>query len=1039
MAVRSVKDVNPFPGIRSYDINEDEFFFGRDAQTADLITKLRDTRFLAIIGSSGCGKSSLIKAGMIPAILKGKFNDQIDEDAWSLSMLRPGEDPIGNMAVSVFETLANEEIFDEGLSSVEKIENLLRSDKNALSHLFRKINSKSQKNRLVFIDQFEELFRFKKGKTSFRTITEASDFVNLFLDSCNHADTRVFVVLSMRSDFLDECTEYRELTEKINKGHYLVPRMVKEEIKEAIIGPAERCGAKMSDKLVERLLNEVGDDPDQLPILQHALMRTWDYWKINRVGDQPVEIQHYEAIGTMTEALSYHAEEIYNELPNQRSRLIAEKLFKALTDYSDDSRGTRRPTQLSEICTLADAKQDEVVNIINSFREPGRAFLMPSFSIAINEDSMIDISHESLMRVWKRLKNWIEEEIRSAELYLRLANSAELYQQGKSALWVNPELELALKWQDENNPNLTWAMRYNPAFDRSMTFLSHSKKEFELDIAKKENQQKRELKRARRFAIILGSASVVSVLFLIISLNLRFKAEASERKALEKEKIAKSESKFAEEKRMEAIIQKKISEQQQQIAEQQKLITEEQKQYAIEQQHIAIDQRQEAVRQKQNADVAKATAIQAKDEAEEQKTEAITQKKIADKEKNNAEISEKNAQRLRYLAIARSIAIQAYELQKTSSDDLPALLALQAYNLNKNNQGSPNNPELHNVLASVADDKNIFHGHSDEVRSVAVSNDGKLIASCGNDGSVKLWETDKPDEKPITLKTDKFENKGFRNVEFSYDDKYLAAGNVNGKIIVWDIINRKALPAVLSGHTDIVNAIALKKNGKGLYSSSNDNTIRYWPSINSTMSSEIVYQSKIDITDIGISNSSEKLACSLENGDILIFKTSDFSAPEKVLHESGTAVTALTFNKDASLLATGNSSGLIMIWNLVTDKSIKLIGHISGITGLEFSNNAKFLGSSSYDRTIRLWDYSKPEMPPIVFSGHDFWVYDLSFTPDDNKIVSGSADRTVRIWTTKSSILADIICTKVSRNLTPEEWDKYIGSDIKYEKTCPEY
>ncbi|MCD4679767.1 MAG: hypothetical protein K8S00_05205 [Bacteroidales bacterium] len=1038
MAESNIKDINPFPGIRSYDINEDEFFFGRDTQTKELVTKLTNTQFLAIIGSSGCGKSSLIKAGMIPAILKGKFKDQIGEDAWSLSMFKPGEDPIGNMAVSINKTLSEEEIVDEELSSVEKIKSFLRSNKNALSLVFKKINKKSQKNRLVFIDQFEELFRFKKSKTSYRTITEASDFVDLFLDACNQSDTRVFVVLSMRSDFLDECTEYRDLTEKINKGHYLVPRMVKEEIKEAITGPAKICGAKMSDKLVERLLNEVGDDPDQLPILQHALMRTWDFWKVNRIGDQVIEVQHYEAIGTMSEALSYHAEEIYNELPSQRSRHIAEKLFKALTDYGDDSRGTRRPTQLNEICTLADAKQDEVINIINSFREPGRAFLMPSFKISINEDSMIDISHESLMRVWKRLKNWIEEEIRSAELYLRLAYSAELYQEGKSALWINPELELALKWQETNNPNLTWAMRYNPAFDRAMSFLSYSKKEFELDIAKKENQQKRELKRARRFAIILGSASVVSVLFLIISLNLRFKAEASERKALEKEKIAKSESKFAEEKRMEAIIQKKISEQQQQIAEQQKLITEEQKQYAIEQQHIAIDQKREAVHQKQNADIAKVIAIQAKDEAEEQKAEAITQKKIADEEKNRAEVSEKNAQRLRLLAIARSIAIQAYELQKTTSDDLPALLALQAYNINKNNQGNPNNPELHKVLATVTDDNVIYHGHTDEVRSVIVSHNGSLLASCSNDGSVKLWRIGNADKKPIDLKTEKSEKKGFRNVVFSHEDKYLAAGSTNGQILIWDLTKTSDMPAVLSGHTDIVNAISLNKNGKGLYSAGKDNTIRFWPSTNTMSTSKIVYEGDSEITDICLSNSSDKLACSFKNGKILIFQTSDFSTPIEVFKEKGSPITALAFNKNSNLLATGNSSGLIEIWDLASDKAVKYIGHISGITELEFSNNDKFLGSSSYDGTIRLWEYSKAEALPIIFLGHDAWVYGLSFTPDDNKIVSGSADKTIRIWTTRSSMLADIICTKVKRNLTVEEWDKYIGSDIKYEKTCPE-
>ena len=232
MAESIIKDINPFPGIRSYDIKEHGVFFGRDTQTKELISKLTNTHFLAIIGSSGCGKSSLIKAGMIPALLEGKYGDNSDDEIWSLSMFKPGDDPIGNMAASLFETCNEEGIKDPDISSIEKIENLLRSGTDSLSLFFDKLNSKSTKNRLVFIDQFEELFRLKKTKTSFRTITESSDFIELFLDSCNQKGSKIFVVLSMRSDFLEECTEYRGLTEQINNGYYLVPRMVKEEIKE---------------------------------------------------------------------------------------------------------------------------------------------------------------------------------------------------------------------------------------------------------------------------------------------------------------------------------------------------------------------------------------------------------------------------------------------------------------------------------------------------------------------------------------------------------------------------------------------------------------------------------------------------------------------------------------------------------------------------------------------------------------------------------------------------------------------------------------
>jgi hypothetical protein len=286
-------------------------------------------------------------------------------------------------------------------------------------------NSNSEgKARLIFIDQFEELFRFTGNLR--RDTNEAAVFVSLILLAATQTAFPVYVVLSMRTDFLDDCTEFRGLSEMINKGYYLVPRMNDQERREAITGPVYTCGQKIDEELVRRLLDEAGDDPDQLPIMQHALMRTWEYWKINKTGDQAVSMEHYQAIGTMKEALSVHLEEIYAELKDNRARYLAEKVFKALTDITGESRGTRRPTSLAEVCTLTNSVEEEVIGVIDHFRKPGCAFLTPSAQIRLSAASTIDISHESIMRVWSRLKKWVEEEAESAQLYLRLSKSAEL-------------------------------------------------------------------------------------------------------------------------------------------------------------------------------------------------------------------------------------------------------------------------------------------------------------------------------------------------------------------------------------------------------------------------------------------------------------------------------------------------------------------------------------------------------------------------------------------------------------------------------------
>src|SRR5262249_41950446 len=192
------------------------------------------------------------------------------------------------------------------------------------------------------------------------------------------------------------------------------------------------------------LVNDVGDNPDQLSILQHALNRTWACWQQESNGKRSLDLTHYDAIGTMAHALDQHAETAYAELGAGRQQQICEKLFKAITDKATDRRGVRRPTTQGTLCALAAATAAEVTEGIDVSGEPSRSFLMPPAGEALNPDTVIDISHESLMRVWERLKAWADEEAQSARLYRRLAETAVLHAVGKASLWRDRDLQLAL-------------------------------------------------------------------------------------------------------------------------------------------------------------------------------------------------------------------------------------------------------------------------------------------------------------------------------------------------------------------------------------------------------------------------------------------------------------------------------------------------------------------------------------------------------------------------------------------------------------------
>src|SRR5262249_10577325 len=428
---------NPFPGLRHFEAEEAYVFFGREGQSDEIVRRLRRNRFLAIVGTSGSGKSSLIRAGLLPSLYGGLMAKAGSH--WRIGLLSPGNDWIGKLA----RPLASPDVLgpaqDSQPESLQAIflETTLRRSALGLIEVVRQARLPAQQNVLVIVDQFEELFRFKNR--GLRSDDDAAAFVKLLLEAARQTELPIYIVITMRSDFIGDCAEFRDLPEAVNDGLYLVPRMTRDQRRAAIEGPIAVAETEISPRLVNRLLNDVGDNPDQLPTLQHALMRTWDRWAEEHQPGEPIDLRHYEAIGRMSDALSRHADEAYAELPDERSKEIAKRLFQALTEKSGDNREVRRPAQVSEIAAISHAGPQEVIAVIAYFRRPGRSFLMPRADVPLTAEHVIDISHEALIRGWQRLRSWVDEERESAVLYHRLAEASMLHDQGKAGLWHDPE------------------------------------------------------------------------------------------------------------------------------------------------------------------------------------------------------------------------------------------------------------------------------------------------------------------------------------------------------------------------------------------------------------------------------------------------------------------------------------------------------------------------------------------------------------------------------------------------------------------------
>ena len=465
----------PYPGLRPFDLGDEEFFFGREAQTRSLYAKLKVNRLIAVVGRSGCGKSSLVRAGLVP-LLKAETAARQTTN-WRIAMFRPQGRPLRELSDALLGLKA--EGRDEAQERLgaetqalrqSRMDAMLRRDSLGLVEAARELLLSSTDELLIVVDQFEEIFRF--GGTSSGDAEEATTFVRLLVEAINVDTPRIHVLLTMRLDFLGDCARFPRLPEAISDGQFLVPNLSRAERRAAIEEPAKKFEKQIKPEVTQRLLNEIGEDPDQLPVLQHVLMRMWQQAGDNR----EITLADYDQTGGVKNAITQHADQIfYKDLPTDIHRLAAKRLFKAISERDLRGRIIRRATKLGEITAIVaqDNKQMEPAQssktldeVIEAFRKPQCCFLMPPAEEPLVDATHIDISHESLLRGWTQLtgkpgqEGWIAEEDRDGRTYRGLLEAAE--NDFKLSMRNAHQRQ---KWWDAVRPNQAWAERYGNKFD----------------------------------------------------------------------------------------------------------------------------------------------------------------------------------------------------------------------------------------------------------------------------------------------------------------------------------------------------------------------------------------------------------------------------------------------------------------------------------------------------------------------------------------------------------------------------------------------
>jgi len=990
---------NPFPGLRPFTAGDCDYFFGRQNERKEVAEKLLRNRFVALTGSSGSGKSSLMHCGVVPAIMAGSKG----KSSWRVLSIKPGNDPVGNLA----DAFATSDINSDGnKTGKEGILRLLNEDPDGISAIFGRFPSREGEKTLLLIDQFEELFRYGDGETGKEYGEVTATFLNLITRAVTNNKNAFYAIIALRSELISECERFKVFTRIVNNSNFLLPGMTEENLREVITGPLKKAGTEIDEELVEVMLNDLNGLSDQLPVLQHALMRTWNRWRELDEPDRPLSLSDYNAIGTMKDAISRHADEEYEKL-DPEDKKICEKLFRIITGIGPDKRGIRFPSDIRTIKSAIRCSLEELVKVTDRFRDPSIALITP-YNVPLDDNSVIDLSHESLIRLWERLKRWVDEENASVEMYLHLSELSALYQQGKTGLLMQPDLQLAIKWREVNNPTLWWAQKYNPAFERAMVYLRTSEKAFNEAEEQKIKQHRWRLSRIRILTSILGGIAVVTALSFGLMTLSKINSDRQRKEALKQNKEFATKKSLAEQYAALAL------------------------RSAVESDSVASSAEMEAARERKMREAAENKYKQAR--AETDSFRRISQVARYN-EKNALEESSENRDQM-MISLAKSMALRS--LQIGGKTDLQALLAYQAYLFNKNNNGKANDADIYTGLYQVAKEngsKNYrtFSGHDGPVKSFAFIPGTREFFTSGSDGKVLRWNLDEGAQNFRVVYS------GTEIIEVlavSPNVDWLACGEENAGIRMIPI-NGEGSAYELKGHSGKIKSLVFSFDGKSLYSAALDGTVLKWD-LTARTSTNMV-DGTMQITSVDLSYNGKYLAGISPEGKALVWNPEDKSDNFR-LEAAGKAIRSIKFRPDDERIAVGYSDGTIEIWDISTRrKASEFIAHSGAVSDIRFNTRFTQMATSGSDGSMKLWDTGNLSALPVTFNDNGGLVIALEFSPDGEVILSGSFESKPQVTgrPTYADAFAPDGCKYVTRNFTPEEWLTYVGKDVSYEKTCP--
>lgn len=476
----------PYKGLQYFDEADASHFFGREQLTIRLVGRLHRSRFLAIIGASGSGKSSVVRAGVIPALKSGSLladgsMPPPDSSHWSYRVFNPGGHPLDALAASLSPV-------DALPSQLSNLRDELSRNPAALALASQSVLSLDKSPHLLLVvDQFEEIF------TLARSAEEREAFINALIAASNPDDTQpISVIICLRADFYAQVAQHDRLREMVSQYQEFIGAMNRAELVEAIVGPLARDSWKIQEGLVKVILNDVGFEPGSLPLLSHALLETW-----KRRHGRTLTLSGYVDCGGVEGAIRETADTVFRDRLKPEQQTVARMIFLRLAELNDDAQDTRRRAPFSELITRStdEVTIQTVINILADAR------LVTTSTLEPGDLKVVEVAHESLIREWPTFREWLNQDREGLILHRQLTEAGED--------WVKSGRDQSLLFRGSRLRQVqAWAAGSGNAETLSLQDI-----EF-LDAS--QSEARREARREARIRVTQGILALATVLLLAL-------------------------------------------------------------------------------------------------------------------------------------------------------------------------------------------------------------------------------------------------------------------------------------------------------------------------------------------------------------------------------------------------------------------------------------------------------------------------------------------------------------------------------------------